>query len=228
MEYNGTYDAFWESTLAGIRHGPKKDFHGPNVLVDDNYWGRYPIPFLHSTEMYDRIAPYVPIRFLHLYDPVPMRTNFLCRILPNTPRSCRASKEADERGSSEPLVLNSGAGRADWSWFDKLVLTALARGMFQTNRTRYNVVNKVMTEYEVVWNRTLLELPRKCPDQGALYSLWDHSWKGEKRMLGGKANLTLHIELFLRNIRNAKYCEIDASKTLQRKEWKDLFREISG
>mmetsp|Transcript_2741 Transcript_2741/g.5416 ORF Transcript_2741/g.5416 Transcript_2741/m.5416 type:complete len:528 (-) Transcript_2741:244-1827(-) len=224
VDHNETYDIFWENTLANMHQEPQA--LEASQLLPDNYWGRYPIPFLHSTEMYDRMVPYISIRFLHLYDPVPMRTNFLCHILPNSPRSCQASREADEQGQAE-VVLNLGAAHTDWNWFDKLTMAALAQGMLKTERARYSLVNKVKRQHEEVWNRTLFDFPRKCPSRAGLYSLWDHSWKSEKGMLGDQANLTLHMELFLRNIRNAKYCEIDAWKTLQRKEWEQFFREIS-
>ena len=85
------------------------------------------------------------------------------------------------------------------------------------------MVDKAQHQHEIVWKGTVFDLPRRCPSPGALYSLWDHSWENEKRMLGDKANITLHVELFLRNIHDAKYCDVDAQKTLQRREWKDFF-----
>ena len=191
-----------------------------------NYWRSRVQPFMHSQQIHRYSSPYIPIRILHLHDPVSIRTNFLCNIMPNTPRSCQASMEADERGKSELAHMNIGKATADRIWFDQLVTTAVEQGMLNTSNTtlRARMVNKVKHQHEVLLNRTLFDFPRACPNQRALNLLWDCSWGKEQLLLGDRANLTLHKELFKRNIENAKYCSIDPLETLKRKEWELFFK----
>eukprot|EP00977_Amphora_coffeiformis_P018532 scaffold6562_cov163-Amphora_coffeaeformis.AAC.19 len=181
--------------------------------------------FMHSTQIYEFSSPYIPIRILHLYDPIPVRTNFLCNILPNTPRSCQASIEADMRGKSEFAHMNVGKAKADRIWYDQILTRAVGEGMWKTSGspTRARMVNKIKHLHEVLLNRTLFDFPHKCPDHEALKYLWDFSWEREQMMLGGRANLTLHQELFQRNIESAKYCNIDSLKTLEQEDWKQFF-----
>lgn len=222
MEHNETYDLFWKSILANKNQEP--EYFEPTAAIRENFWKSYQIPFLHSVEIYDKVSPYIPIQVFHLHDPTPIRTNFLCNVLPNTQRSCQASMQADKHSDAQVAHMNSGKSSADHIWFDQLATTALARGMFVVGQwERKDVADKARHQHEVVWNRTLLDFPRKCPLPGALYSLWDHSWRYERKIMGDIANLTLHMDLFLRNILNAKYCAIDATRTLEQPDWKDFF-----
>lgn len=189
------------------------------------YWNSRVKPFIHSETIYRHCAPYIPIRVLQLYDPVPVRTNFLCNIMPNTPRSCQASIEADERVKSELAHMNAGRAEADRIWFDRLVTAAVEQKLSDTNNIpmRAQMVNRVKHLHEVLLNRTIFDFPRKCPHTRALRDLRDFSWKKEKMLLGDRANLTLHEDLFQRNIKAAKYCSIDVLTTLKQMNWRKFF-----
>jgi len=123
--------------------------------------------------------------------------------------------------------MNVGKEKADRIWYDQLLTTAVEKGMLNTSISegRPQMVDMIRNNHEVLLNRTLHDFPQKCPHQEALRYLWDYSWQIEQMMLGDNANMTLHEELFQRNILSAKYCTIDALGTLRQSEWKQFFSE---
>ena len=186
-------------------------------------------PFMRPSSIAFLSKSFVPIRYLHLYDPIPIRTNLLCNILPNTPRSCQASLEEDLKGESLLAHMNAGQLYVDRIWYDQLATEAVDQNLVPASAISRKKLTDGCREYhEIVKNRTLFDLPHRCPKPQALLLLWKMSWETEKRMFGAnQANRTLHVEIFRRNLALGKYCNIDAEKALEQKDWQDYFQSVT-
>ena len=191
------------------------------------YWNQNVGAFLDSTKIYDATVEYIPIRFLHLYDPTPVRTDLLCNILPNTPRSCQASIEEDKKGVSELAHMNQG--KADRIWFDQLAVEAVEQQLVHPKVARRGSLTiACMRHHETVLNRTMLDFPHRCPHRDAILAMWDISWEKEKELLGESANRTRHLEILRQNLKSGKHCNIDAKQTVLQEEWKAFFAEFQA
>ena len=196
-----------------------------------SHWNRNFFPFMHSSTVYDLSQAYIPIRFLHLHDQVPIRTNFLCHILPDvTPNACRVSRIADQTQPSALAHMNSGQEQAHRIWYDHLAVQAVQAGLIDYNQvSRATVTEACRQHHEVMHNRTLLDLPHGCPSRQALRALWEYSWEKEIAMLGSQqANWTRHLQIFNRNLAAGKYCNINAAHAVQQPEWRDFFQQHFG
>ena len=187
-------------------------------------------PFQSTKIVYDACKDYIPIRFLHLYDEIPVRTNLLCHILPNTPHSCQASREEDRKNGREIAHINQGFAVADRSWYDQFAVEAVTQKLLPSSVvSRARLTEKLMWHHEHTLNRTKWDLPHQCPHREAVLAAWDISWQDELDIFGEKhANLTRHIQVFRQLLARGKHCNIDAKRAVQQEEWRNFIRQIAS
>lgn len=209
---------------------PKIRYNRKKFQEWKGHWNRNVLPFMHSSMIHGLTQSYIPIRFLHLHDDVPIRTNFLCNILHDiTPNACAASRQADETQPSALAHMNAGRKHANRIWYDHLAVQAVDEGLVDYKVLSRAAVTEACQHYhETVKNRTLLDLPHHCPSPRALRALWDYSWDKEVTMLGAAhANWTRHVQIFRYNLAQGKYCNIDAAAAVQQTEWRNFFQKLA-
>lgn len=184
-------------------------------------------PFWDSLSVYKRAKDYIPVKFVHLYNPLGIRTNLFCNILPNTPNSCQASmaEDAKPKSAHKRQHVNDGTNDAERIWYDQMVCAAAEAGLISTSTTkRPKAIAEAIRQHQHVWNQTILDFPPRCPLPSALYGLFAISWQRELDLLGdAHANATLHAHVFRKNIRGRKYCNIDYQATLKQAHWRGFF-----
>ena len=223
-------------TLWNVTDEQLNSARGDSSMVDEwqQYWDQNTHPFLHSHTIHKLSKEFVPVRFLHLYSDIPIRTNLLCHLL-STPKACQASVVEDAMGASELAHLNDGTLYMDRIWYDQLATAAVDRHLVPAHVMSRGKLTEACRHFHqqqrMRLNRTStrFDLPHKCPHPQALLALWDVSWNMEQAMLGHRhANRTLHAEIFRRNLATGKYCNLDATRAIQQTEWQTFFHGLAS
>jgi hypothetical protein len=186
--------------------------------------------FQFATTIYEASYNYIPIRFLHLYDSVPIRTNLLCHILPNTQESCRVSTEQDPKDEDSGMAhVNQGSVVAERSWYNQLAVEAVKQNLVsRSSLTREQLTSKSMWYHQNVLNGSKWDLPYLCPHKDAILVAWDISWEKEQELLGVHANHTRHLDVFRMFLREGKHCNIDAQTAIDQGHWRAFFQQVAN
>ena len=166
----------------------------------------------------------VPYRIFNMHEEgIELRSNFLCNILPNAPRSCKESLKQDAEGSN--LVANQEKSFS--LYYDRLATEAAERNYFRTeNRVRHVVAEQFMSFHNKAMGQSIDDLPVICPSSDEANTLLEASLRMEKRIMGDRLSAHDHRVAFQKNMENRKYCWIDVEEALRDARWQRLYEYI--
>lgn len=162
----------------------------------------------------------IPYKMFHMYHKEPLRSFFLCNILPDAPLSCAESRRLD-------LVreeMRANPAQTESLYYDAVATHAAARGWVDTvHFTRHEAAEVLQLYQETERNGTAYDLPQKCPSTDELNLLLRASMEKERRLMPELPEADL-MASFQISIKKSKYCWVDTETILDDPVWQAVIQ----
>ena len=170
-----------------------------------------------------------PLGILNLHDDQKsVLTQFVCDILPDASRSCAESKKRDELGNV--TTTNDAAGVLHVN-YDMLTTGAAELGLVDTSRFERKDIRHALKNFtESELGKTHWDFELICPDQSQLDEFLNMSLELETRILGSSVAAAMESKsrtAFWQDVKEHKFCEVDAEATLSKEPWKSYFAQFA-
>ena len=222
-----------------------------------NISSRTNIPFIFTDEIMAMAQPFLRddtaidsqrIHVLDLHknaerknDPLPVRTQFLCHILPNAPRSCHYSREKDRSTDGREQTVNAGQLQTlVTANYDLVVSKAAELGVFPSPQwKRRKVTLDAIAYHQQIMGKNnnqtsmsdlLAALPKKCPSLVQLQDLLQETLHREEFVLskhGGADVRTAETKRAFKSMMDeGQWCMVDVTNALQQPIWRTFFKQL--
>lgn len=180
-------------------------------------------PSWYTRHQLYNLRPHAMVRIMNMHAKESIRSTFFCRVLPNAPISCNASRAADLEETEKRLNPSYSL------FYDMLVTAAAENGL--VNREiwrRHDLVVQAQQYQEKVLNLTAMDFALTCPSIGELETLLNASLQTEEVILPdfhrSEWGEKRHRRDFWKAVEQKRYCSIDTTAVLQTETWQNFFK----
>ena len=214
---------------AGYKKGRRTKTLFPEYF--ENNWFR-DTPIHRPTDaVLDGLSDIFPIRILNLHrGERSVQTRFVCELLPDAPKSCRAMRELEDSQNSSVLNKHSDS-TTQHIHYDIISTEAANLGMVDTSRYRRKFVRDTLwnyTEFEI--GKTPWDFDLDCPTPLQLQAFLNISLELEVKVLGEEAAAQMEAETraaFEADVDKKVFCTVNAEATLQKEPWVSFFSQFA-
>jgi hypothetical protein len=217
----------WKNHWPGVAGSP-----GEKVgLLFPFYYKRW-FEFGHRFTDYtvDNVKDTFPIRILNLHTDGQrsLRTQFLCNLLPDAPKSCEESRRRDD--ANDITTINDAKGALHVN-YDMLTTGAADLGLIDVIHFERREIREALQNFtQVELGKSPWDFDLKCPEPYQVEEFLNMSLELEAKIFGEETAARMEDETryaFEKDIETHIFCEVDPEATLKKEPWKSFFAQYA-
>jgi hypothetical protein len=159
------------------------------------------------------------LKIINIHDEGDLVTNFVCKTLVGATDTCNSLKSGNTTLADKNKAENK-------LWYDMLAVEAHEQGL--VSKSRLAVYKRIQNFQEKTLGKSSTDFPKSCPSQSFLKRVLKESLQTEKKIYPQqyKKFERKHRKAFARAIQSEKFCTINATRVLEDKQWRNLFKRL--